>query len=62
MSVIKYHGSELSYAQLSPFDNVKSRLLETLGFRKEAHFIKSYRMNDQWVDDCVYAMLAEEWT
>ena len=43
-------------------DNTKSiALLERLGFRKEAHFIKSFRMNDQWFDDCVYAMLAEEW-
>ncbi|WP_028563619.1 GNAT family N-acetyltransferase [Paenibacillus pinihumi] len=43
-------------------DNVKSvRLLENLGFRKEAHFIKSYRMNDTWYDDCVYAILADEW-
>jgi len=43
-------------------DNAKSiKLLERLGFRKEAHFIKSYRLNEQWHDDCVYALLAEEW-
>ncbi|MFF2909220.1 GNAT family N-acetyltransferase [Paenibacillus sp. NPDC057934] len=43
-------------------DNLKSiKLLENLGFRKEAHFIKSYRMNDAWYDDCVYAILADEW-
>ncbi|WP_042165913.1 GNAT family N-acetyltransferase [Paenibacillus gorillae] len=43
-------------------DNLRSiKLLEGLGFRKEAHFVKSYRMNDQWYDDCVYAMLADEW-
>ncbi|TVX95193.1 GNAT family N-acetyltransferase [Cohnella terricola] len=43
-------------------DNLKSiKLLENLGFRKEAHFIKSYRMNDQWYDDCIYAILADEW-
>lgn len=43
-------------------DNIKSKkLLMNLGFRKEAHFIKSYRMNNQWYDDCVYAILAEEW-
>jgi len=29
--------------------------------RKEAHFIKSFRMDDEWADDAVYAMLAEEW-
>lgn len=43
-------------------DNLKSiMLLENLGFRKEAHFIKSYRLNDKWYDDCVYAVLADEW-
>ncbi|RKP51438.1 N-acetyltransferase [Cohnella endophytica] len=43
-------------------DNAKSiKLLENLGFRKEAHFVKSYRLNDQWYDDCVYAILADEW-
>jgi len=43
-------------------DNIKSiRLLENVGFRKEAHFIKSFRMNDQWYDDCIYAILTEEW-
>lgn len=43
-------------------DNVQSiKLLERLGFRKEGHFIKSYRMNDNWYDDCIYALLEEEW-
>jgi len=43
-------------------DNSKSiKLLENLGFRKEAHFIKSFRLNDKWYDDCVYALLADEW-
>ncbi|MCL6606437.1 MAG: GNAT family N-acetyltransferase [Paenibacillus sp.] len=43
-------------------ENLRSiRLLENMGFRKEAHFIKSYRMNDQWYDDCVYAILEDEW-
>ena len=43
-------------------DNVSSvKLLERTGFRKEAHFIKSYRMNDTWYDDCIYAILKDEW-
>lgn len=43
-------------------DNLKSiRLLEKIGFRKEAHFIKSFCMGDRWCDDCIYAILAEEW-
>jgi len=43
-------------------DNTKSiKLLERLGFRKEAHFVKSFHLNGKWYDDCVYALLGEEW-
>lgn len=43
-------------------NNAKSiRLLEKLGMRKEAHFIKSYRMGDMWLDDCIYAILKDQW-
>lgn len=42
--------------------NVQSiRLLERLGFRKEAHFKKSIFYNGEWVDDVIYATLQEEW-
>jgi RimJ/RimL family protein N-acetyltransferase len=42
--------------------NVGSRaLLERLGMRQEAHFVKAYWFRDRWVDDVVYAMLREEW-
>jgi RimJ/RimL family protein N-acetyltransferase len=33
------------------------RLVERLGFRKEAHFKESLYMDKKWVDDIVYAML-----
>ncbi len=43
-------------------DNTGSRaLLEKLGMRQEAHFVRSYWFRDRWVDDVVYAMLREEW-
>lgn len=48
-------------ASVDPNNSKSIRLLERLGMRKEAHFIKSYRMGDMWVDDCIYAMLKEEW-
>lgn len=55
------HKKHRVSASVDP-DNIKSvKLLEKIGFRKEAHFIKSYRMGNQWCDDCVYAILAEEW-
>ncbi len=48
-------------ASVDPNNKKSVRLLEKFGFRKEAHFIKSFRMDDQWYDDCVYAILADEW-
>lgn len=37
------------------------KLVESLGFRKEAHFIESYYNNGKWVDDLQYAILQREW-
>ncbi len=42
--------------------NIKSiRLLERLGFREEAHLVKSVLINGEWCDDCVYALHLNEW-
>lgn len=48
-------------ASVDPENAASVRLLERLGFRKEAHFRKSFRKDGEWYDDCVYAMLREEW-
>jgi RimJ/RimL family protein N-acetyltransferase len=43
-------------------ENLKSiKLLEKLGMRKEAHFVCSFRLGDTWCDDCIYAILENEW-
>ncbi len=43
--------------------NVKSiALLERIYMRKEAHFKKSFWVDNEWADDVVYAILKEEWT
>lgn len=64
-AVINYSFSEWKKhritASVDP-DNIHSvKLLERIGFKKEAHFIKSFRMDDQWYDDCIYAILRDEW-
>lgn len=42
--------------------NIKSiKLVERLGFRKEAHFKESILIDGVWVDDLVYAILKDEW-
>ena len=37
------------------------RLLETLGFRREAHFVESYFECETWFDEYEYALLEREW-
>jgi RimJ/RimL family protein N-acetyltransferase len=36
-------------------------LLERLGFRREGHFLKSFWMRGDWIDEYLYAMLRTEW-
>jgi len=37
------------------------RLLERLGFRREAHFIESFWMGNYWGDEYYYGILEREW-
>jgi RimJ/RimL family protein N-acetyltransferase len=48
-------------ASIDPTNIDSIRLIERLGFRKEAHFVKSLFFHGAWVDDLIYAILAEEW-
>lgn len=63
--VIDYIFGELKKHRISASvdpNNIKSiRLLERIGFRKEAHFVESLYLNGKWVDDVIYAMLWREW-
>lgn len=48
-------------ASADPRNAASVHLLEKLGMRKEAHFVKSYQLENGWADDVVYALLEEEW-
>lgn len=48
-------------ASIDPRNSNSIRLVERLGFRKEAHFVESFFSNGKWLDDLVYALLAREW-
>jgi RimJ/RimL family protein N-acetyltransferase len=48
-------------ASIDPHNKPSIKLVERLGFRKEAHFIKSLLINNEWVDDLIYAILKSEW-
>ncbi|WP_462280967.1 GNAT family N-acetyltransferase [Salinivirga cyanobacteriivorans] len=46
---------------IDPENASSIKLVERLGFRKEAHFVESIYMNGKWVDDLIYAMLEKDW-
>ncbi len=48
-------------ASVDPMNTASIKLVERLGFRKEAHFKESLLINGEWVDDVVYALLKKEW-
>jgi RimJ/RimL family protein N-acetyltransferase len=49
------------YAMTSPDNRRSWRLMERLGMRREAHFVKNCHHDAGWTDEYVYAILAEEW-
>jgi RimJ/RimL family protein N-acetyltransferase len=48
-------------ASVDPRNQRSVRVLERLGMRLEAHYVQSEILDGQPVDDCLYAMLREEW-
>jgi RimJ/RimL family protein N-acetyltransferase len=48
-------------ASVDPENTASIKLLEKVGFRKEAHFKKSVLICDEWIDDIIYGLLNEEW-
>jgi RimJ/RimL family protein N-acetyltransferase len=39
-----------------------SAVLEKLGMRREAHFVRNEIVKGEWTDEVVYAILADEWS
>jgi len=48
-------------ASIDPDDKNSIRLVERIGFRKEAHFVESLLINGKWVDDLIYALIEKDW-
>ena len=46
---------------VDPRNKASIGLLESIGFRKEAHFKQSLWFKGEWVDDLIYALLRDEW-
>jgi RimJ/RimL family protein N-acetyltransferase len=63
--VIDYLFNELNkhriITSIAPENEDSIRLVERIGFRKEAHFVESIFVNEKWVDDLVYSLLEKDW-
>jgi len=63
--IIDYLFKELNkhriIASIDPENMNSIRLVERIGFRKEAHFVESLFLNGKWVDDLIYALIEKDW-
>ena len=63
--VIDYLFKELNkhriITSIDPDNKSSIRLVERIGFRKEAHFVESLWLNGKWVDDIIYALIEKDW-
>jgi RimJ/RimL family protein N-acetyltransferase len=48
-------------ARLDARNAASARVLQKLGLRREAHFVKNEWVGGEWTDELVYAMLVDEW-
>jgi RimJ/RimL family protein N-acetyltransferase len=49
-------------AEITDGNDASVGLAERLGFRKEAHFVESLFLRDEWRDEMVYALLRSDWS
>jgi len=65
IKIVNYLFSHLNkhriIASIDPANTDSIKLIERLGFRKEAYFVESLFLQGKWVDDVIYAILAKEW-
>jgi RimJ/RimL family protein N-acetyltransferase len=55
-------GKHRVIASVDPRNEPSLRLLRRIGMRQEAHLHQSLLFKGEWADDCVFAMLASEWS
>ena len=64
-AIIKYLFMDLNkrriICSIDPRNVNSIKMVEGLGFRKEAHFKQSILIDGEWFDDVVYALLKDEW-
>lgn len=55
-------GRHRVFASVDPRNLPSMALMNSVGLRKEAHFVQSLWFKDSWADDVVFAMLRSEWS
>jgi RimJ/RimL family protein N-acetyltransferase len=54
-------GLHRAFGSVDPRNVQSIRLMQRVGMREEAHFVKSLWFKGEWVDDMIFAMRAEDW-
>lgn len=54
-------GAHRVFADVDPRNTASNRLLETLGFTREAHLREAMKTHIGWCDTWLWGLLAEEW-
>ena len=54
-------GKHRAFGSADPRNIRSIALMERVGMRKEAHFVKSLWFKGEWTDEVIFAMLASDW-
>jgi RimJ/RimL family protein N-acetyltransferase len=54
-------GMHRIIGRLDARNAASARVLERLGMRREAHFVRNEFIKGEWTDELVYALLETEW-
>jgi RimJ/RimL family protein N-acetyltransferase len=54
-------GLHRIFARTGSLNIASWSLMERVGMRREAHFIKSHTVKGKWDDEFIYAILSDEW-
>jgi RimJ/RimL family protein N-acetyltransferase len=57
----EHYGLHRIVGRLDARNTASARVLERLGMRREAHFVRNEIVKGEWTDEVVYAMLEDEW-
>jgi RimJ/RimL family protein N-acetyltransferase len=57
----EHYGLHRIIGRIDARNTPSARVLERLGMRREAHFVRNEFIKGEWTDEVIYAMLEDEW-